>query len=662
MEFNTRLTAQYLEQLGKTQPLTGLIELIWNALDADATEIQVEFGRNDLEGIEEVRVRDNGHGMLAREIEEHFQNLGNSWKSEANSSKGGRALHGRRGQGRYRAAGIGNRIIWRTIAADPDDDGQHYRTSVTLQVSDLVRGAVAEPEKTDEPTGTVVVIPDLGMNPPVGLHGDGPVNRLTGTFALQLQNYNAHLIYDREEIDPEKAQVKRVDVDIPAEPDDALLTIVEWDRRIDRGLYLCNSRGTPVTELAPGIQAPTFEFTAYLQWTGFDDVDEADLSLLNLETGDRKELIEAAKEAMRTHFKGRLEERTREQIDKWKAEHTYPFEGEAEDPAEQTVRDVFDVVALSASAVVNPTDKRSRKFSLRLLREALEQDPGSLHRVLRDLLELPQDRLDELSGLLDRTPLASMIALSREVANRLDFIRGLDELVNNPTMKKNLKERSQLHKILADETWIFGEEYSLAVNDESLKSVLLHHINILGRDHMAEDVGPVTDLEGHQRIVDLMLSRSLPQNRNRREHLVIELKRPSVNVSDDEANQIRKYATAVAGDQRFKAVEAEWDFIVVSGDVTGSPAIERESDNRPFGQIMNAKGIRVWALTWGEVIDEALHRLKFAKEHLDYEPDNDQAFAYLRTTHDKYLPPQNDAEPDDSTKGEASVPDATDPT
>jgi hypothetical protein len=57
MEFDVALTKQHLESLARTQPLTGIIELIWNALDADATEIRVEFILNEIEGLEEIRVR-----------------------------------------------------------------------------------------------------------------------------------------------------------------------------------------------------------------------------------------------------------------------------------------------------------------------------------------------------------------------------------------------------------------------------------------------------------------------------------------------------------------------------------------------------------------------------------------------------------------------------
>ncbi len=60
---------------------------------------------------------------------------------------------------------------------------------------------------------------------------------------------------------------------------------------------------------------------------------------------------------------------------------------------------------------------------------------------------------------------------------------------------------------------------------------------------------------------------------------------------------------------------------------------------------MNAKGVRVWVYTWAEIIQDAAHRLKFVQQQLDYQPDEDQAFAYLRKTHAKYLPEEVADEP-----------------
>jgi hypothetical protein len=94
----------------------------------------------------------------------------------------------------------------------------------------------------------------------------------------------------------------------------------------------------------------------------------------------------------------------------------------------------------------------------------------------------------------------------------------------------------------------------------------------------------------------------------------------------------------VAKDDRFNSVDVKWDFIVVGTKVVGTPELERNSPDRPFGQIMNVKGIHVWALTWGEVLDNALHRLKFVRQHLEYQPSAAAAIRYLRQTHATYLP------------------------
>jgi hypothetical protein len=178
---------------------------------------------------------------------------------------------------------------------------------------------------------------------------------------------------------------------------------------------------------------------------------------------------------------------------------------------------------------------------------------------------------------------------------------------------------------------VFGEEYALAADDNSLTTVLKKHLHILGRDALAEDIsGEVLDAEGSRAIVDLMLARSLSQQRNRREHLVVELKAPKVAIGDEQATQIRKYANAVADDPRFDIKEVEWDFVIVSGEVRGWTERERKNPRTPYGEISDADNIRISVLTWADVLESAGHRLKFVQKLLDYQPDAEKALAYLR--------------------------------
>ena len=67
------------------------------------------------------------------------------------------------------------------------------------------------------------------------------------------------------------------------------------------------------------------------------------------------------------------------------------------------------------------------------------------------------------------------------MADRLDSLRGLEALVFDPKSEEALLERKQLHRTLAHHTWVFGEEFKLAVDDESLKEALRKHCHTLGR-------------------------------------------------------------------------------------------------------------------------------------------------------------------------------------
>lgn len=98
MEFDVGLDKHHLEGLA-AQPTTAILELIWNALDADAGVVEVSFASNPLDGIEEIRVTDDGHGITHAEAITAFGTLGASWKLSATRTRSGqRALHGKHGR------------------------------------------------------------------------------------------------------------------------------------------------------------------------------------------------------------------------------------------------------------------------------------------------------------------------------------------------------------------------------------------------------------------------------------------------------------------------------------------------------------------------------------------------------------------------------------
>lgn len=345
---------------------------------------------------------------------------------------------------------------------------------------------------------------------------------------------------------------------------------------------------------------------------------------------------------MREHFTQRSKQHILTVVQEWKEDKVYPYEHEPIDEQEEAVRSLFDVVAVKAAPAVNSSnDKIAKRLSLRLLREALETNPTALHQVLSEVLQLSSDSLDELSKLLNHTTLSAIIKASSMIVKRLQFLRSLEILVFDPESKQQLKERSQLHRILANETWVFGEEYALTVDDKSLTNALKAHIKTLGRDELVQE--PVLDDEGKNRVLDLLLARTSPQARDRHEHLVVELKAPNKKIGADEITQIERYAFAVAGDERFNMTDVEWDFVVVSSGLDDYAAHKAEktelSKYRPGLTYRSDDGrVRVWIKTWAQIISAAKHRHKSVQNSLKYNPDSEDAIAYLQEVHAKYLP------------------------
>ncbi|MFI2430293.1 ATP-binding protein [Streptomyces sp. NPDC018693] len=109
---------EHIAELARLRDPVGAIEeLIWNALDADAGRVVVELERNDLGGVERVRVEDDGSGMSAEQCGEYFRPIGTSWKKSARESPlKKRAPHGKNGRGRVRAFALGVEVRWTSVS------------------------------------------------------------------------------------------------------------------------------------------------------------------------------------------------------------------------------------------------------------------------------------------------------------------------------------------------------------------------------------------------------------------------------------------------------------------------------------------------------------------------------------------------------------------
>lgn len=631
----------HIQRITTARPLAAISELIWNAYDADATEVRIDLEKGQLTELGAIIVTDNGTGIPLDEIEGSFQKLGGSWKKPGLKTSLGRAVHGEKGQGRFKAFSLGESVAWTS-----NHSGQRF--TVFGQKSNLKNFEVSEPVATTI-KGCVVDVRNVIKDFEIWA-ANGFANRIRDVFALQLyDDPSFRIIYDGVAVDAREAIASVTPYPIAVDQGDrtleATLDIVEWKKSVDRKLMLCLPGRFSFYDMPPGIHARGFEFTAYLTAEHFQQLaDSHTEGLVELDPASNA-LIEAAKAQLREHFRTKEAMRSRDKIQEWVEAAIYPYEGAASNPIEINERQLFDVVALNLadySADFDKSPPKQKKLVLQLIKSAIETDATNLLTILEKVVDLPKERQDELADLLRKTSLTAVINAAKAVTDRLDFLRALQLLVFEPKSKRQLLERSQLHRIIAQETWIFGEQFNLVNDDQDLSSVLRSHVELLGGEREAPGLAePVLDAEGKAAIVDLMLSARIPTpTDDERKHLVVELKRPLQPLNEDVLGQIRKYAKAVALDPRFKHSNVEWDFLAVSNNFTPDAELEARMAGKPRGLIMELDDpikIRVWAKTWGQIIQEAEGRLTFYRRRLEYQASDEEALRYLRTIDAAYL-------------------------
>lgn len=625
-------------------PKTALAEIIWNSIDADAKAIRCTVDVNSLASVDRLTVADDGAGIAPDNLKQTFGTLGHSSKRLNKVSDAGRAIHGENGRGRWAALGIGQDVRW-TSTADSVATGR-VRFSITANKTQLEDFRVSDPTPVGaQATGCTVEVFNVTIRGAKYLESDAVVDDLLSTFALQIEQYGIDLYWRDQRLDVELLKQNQRDypLDVAGIDDPVTLTVVEWKRELPRHLNLCDANGITLHQTKAGIHAPGHSFTAYVKWQGF--AEEADMLQLEDQAPEPiPSVIAAAQQQLRQHFAEADQERSGRYIKAWQDEGSYPFREAPKSQADVAVRGIFDIVAAAAAPVVAKTDPAARRLSLELLKNAIETSPSHVRHILEEVLKLPPEQVESFSDLLRKTSLESLLKASEEIVGRLEFLTALEEIINDPELKKHTKERSQLHKLVAGNTWIFREEYALTANDNALKTALRSHVELLGREGLTPDElkDPVVDADGRVVIVDLMLSGAIEQQRHHREHLVIELKRPSVSIGKEQLDQIEGYAQAVANDGRFAAVNTRWEFWIVGDEISDKVRHRLGQGNLPPDVYQDYEELQhhvtIHAVTWAQIIQNARHRLKFVRDKLAYDPTTEASLDTLRQRHTELFP------------------------
>jgi hypothetical protein len=124
-----------------------------------------------------------------------------------------------------------------------------------------------------------------------------------------------------------------------------------------------------------------------------------------------------------------------------------------------------------------------------------------------------------------------------------------------------------------------------------------------------------------------------------RKHLIVELKRFSQSINEDVISQVRNTPKRLLQMTAFERRVLNGILSPFSNRFTSDAEMETRQTGRPRGLVAEYDDpkIRVWAKTWGQIIDDAEGRLTFYKRRLEYKANDVEALRYLRTVKSNYL-------------------------
>jgi len=453
-EYTIEVQPDFVERQGHAQPIPALAEIIWNALDADATAVDIEFEDDDgLGGMSKIVVSDNGHGIARSEAPGRFKNLGGSWKRNGVRTKTlQRMLHSQEGRGRFKAFALGGVVDWQVV--HPTDAGFDLYC-ISLLESDIRKVRISEAAAINAPhAGVTVVVSELKKNF-TSLRPGNSAQEFSEIFALYLKAYrDVEIRVAGELIDPIHAIADewRFDlapiIDENGNSHDVVLEIIEWKNSTKRALYLCSESGFLLSQIEARFHVGDFHFSAYLK-SSFNSQLNQENRLDVAEMVPRLVVsVEQARAKIKDVFRERASERAKTFVQDWKTKNIYPFEGEATTHLDKAERQIFDIVAVTvqeASADFKEAPPKQLALHLRMLKHAIEHSPSDLQKILDEVLKLPKRKQQELATLLDETDLSGIISGPSQVPARAssDTLRPRSKGPSQGTLSASQNTRKQ---------------------------------------------------------------------------------------------------------------------------------------------------------------------------------------------------------------------------
>lgn len=626
----------------------AITEYIWNGFDAKATIVDVKYVVKDkLGNLESLVISDNGKGINRDTLEYTFGAFLVSQKKRCYQRTS--EVKGKKGKGRFSFIAFANNAIWKTRYLNTEHKLMEYTISIDesgLEIYDI--SDESEVDGSIYSTGTDVSFVNLKNITETHLENDDFIYFLKQQYAwfLCLNSGDGYTIrLNNSNLDYEDLiAVKDDDIDFTIDEKKFKVTYIRWGDKIGEKCYyyMMDQNLKEIFKELTSFNNNTigFNHSVYVKSSYFNDFcyEESPQERLdgkpNQIDNTYKKLISELKDFLSKKQKEFVNDVAAiELIDQYVSTGVLPkFK---KDPYNQMRRqdlvDTIKQIYIVQPKIFKGLHKEQQKTLVGFLNLLLDsEEREKILVILEGVVSLTEDERSQLVQLLESTSMKNITKLVNMVHNRIKAIEILKLLVNN--LKKFTTERHQIQTIVESNFWLFGDSYQLVSADKTFEKALSAYTYVLDGLEAPKKADSIhIDNSDSNRRPDIFMCRnklvgSVDLGNMVQEHIIVELKRPSVNVGIKQYRQIEDYFNLIKAEPMFNSSSRIWRFYVVSTEVEDEIKAKYESF-KPYNKrymVYKEGNYEIYAISWDDVFQEFMYKNQYILEKLSFSKEEIQ--------------------------------------
>ncbi len=641
----------------------AICEYVWNGFDAHAKHVSIEYEATELGAITSLVIKDDGDGIDRSTLSETFGRYQDSIKKR--TYQWSSQVKGHKGKGRYSFNCFASSAKW--ISVYRDADGRLIRHTVSIDGDDNDHfndhsDDVSLKVVNDQDTGTEVHFINVDKITSAFFESGDFVYYLQKEFAVFLklnQSRGYSLAVNGKAVDCDsviaESEEKNLTIydETQRKEQKFSITFIRWFEKMKENycIYYLNEEGleryeetTRLNKKDTGfhhsvyVSSSFFEFFEPTQKEGQEGTDEVQMQIVFDEhhptTSEKdkvfKELRIKVSEWLVEKQKSFISEVGGKELwDRYESKGIVNLpRNEYEAPLYYELKDtVIGIYSVQPKLFTNLGDDQAKALvgCLKLLLQTDKRD--DVITILEHIAKMTDEERHKLKQILKATELSNITNTIELLQNRVKTVSALKAMVFDESL--NAYEVADVQKMVSSAFWLFGEQYSIVTEAEpDFQQALEAYLNKIDKECKGISRSRINEEKiKHPDVNKEMDVFAFRQNNNSKtiENIVVELKRPNVQLGELELSQVKAYMRLIYKESRFNSPDATWTFILVGNKFDKSGYIEGEMDsNKGWGKkslVYRAENVtqhyEIYVRTWGSIFDDFEIRHKFLLDRLE---------------------------------------------